>query len=125
MHPSRIVPVFQVSRLEDALKFYTEVLGFEEDFRYGGYAGVKLGTLSLHLSEQVAGGRDEYRKPLGSGIAYVFCDEVDGYYAQIKAKGVKAKYGPEDFPYGMREFMVVDPDGNHLAFGSEINDADS
>jgi uncharacterized glyoxalase superfamily protein PhnB len=122
MNPQRIVPVFQVNSLESAVKFYEEVLGFEEDFRFGSYAGIKLGAISLHLSEQTESGRSEYKKPVGSGIAYIFCDEVDRYYEQIKTKGAKAMYSPQDFPYGMREFMVIDLDGNHLAFGSEIED---
>lgn len=120
MNPQRIVPVFQIASLEASIKFYKDVLGFEEDFRFGNYAGVKLGTAHLHLSEQVKDGRSEYTKPLGSGIAYVFCDKIDAYHDQIESKGAKTKYPPQDFPYGMREFMTVDPDGNHLAFGSEI-----
>jgi len=120
MKTQRVVPVFQVASLEVTLKFYQEVMGFAEDFRFGKYAGIKLGTINLHLSEQTEDGRGDYRKPLGSGIAYVFCDEVDHYYEQIKLKGAKMKYPPQDFPYGMREFMAVDPDGNHLAFGAEI-----
>jgi hypothetical protein len=27
------------------------------------------------------------------------------------------KSDPKDYPYGMRDFMAVDPDRNHLAFG--------
>ncbi len=123
MNTQRVVPVFQVANLEAALEFYHEVLGFEEDFRFGRYAGVKLGAITLHLSEQVENGRSEYKKPLGSGIAYIFCDEVDRYHEQIKSKGAKTKYAPQDFPYGMREFMAIDLDGNHLAFGNEIDDA--
>ncbi len=122
MNPQRIVPVFQVANLEAALKFYSEILGFTEDFRFGNYAGLKFGAISLHLSEQTSDGRSEYKKPLGSGIAYLFCDEVDAYYDQIKSKGAPTKYPPQDFPYGMREFMTVDPDGNHVAFGAEIED---
>jgi len=122
MNTQRIVPVFQVKSLELPVKFYEEVLGFEEDFRFGSYAGIKLEAISLHLSEQTESGRSEYKKPLGSGIAYIFCDEVDLYHEQIRTTGARVIYSPQDFPYGMREFMVIDLDGNHLAFGSEIED---
>ena len=125
MKTQHVVPVFQVANLGAALAFYRDVLGFEEDFRFGNYAGVKLGAINLHLAEQIAGGRSEYTKPLGSGIAYIFCDEVDGYYEQIKKRGARTRYAPQDFPYGLREFMAIDLDGNHLAFGSEIEDAES
>ena len=120
MTTERIVPVFQVSNLEASLKYYQEVLGFSEDFRFGNYAGVKLGTIDIHLTEQSQESRPEYRKAVGSGIAYVFCSEIDSYYVTLKKKGATLKYEPTDFPYGMREFMLVDLCGNHIAFGAEI-----
>jgi len=123
MKPDRIVPVFQVADLQESIEFYTESLGFTEDFRFGKYGGVKLGGISLHLSEQIQDGRSEYKKPLGSGIAYVLCDSVDAYFDQVREKGVIIKHPPQDAPYGMRDFMLADLDGNHLAFGSEIPEA--
>jgi hypothetical protein len=30
------------------------------------------------------------------------------------------KMEPADQPYGMRDFIVLDPDGNHLTFGCVI-----
>ena len=36
-----VAPVFQVSSLGDSLKYYKEVLGFTEEFRFGDYAGVR------------------------------------------------------------------------------------
>lgn len=123
MTTERIVPVFQVPSLEAALKYYREVFGFSEDFRFGNYAGVKLGTVGIHLTEQSRESRSEFRKPIGSGIAYIFCDEIDSYCATLKKRGANFKYESTDFPYGMREFMVVDLCGNHLAFGAEIKPA--
>lgn len=107
--------MFHVASVETALRHYCDVLGFSEDFRFGDYAGVKLGEVSVHLS-----GHSIHQRPVGGGTAYVFCDEVDGYYEHIKKRGALLKSAPEDFPYGMREFMSADPDGNHLAFGCEI-----
>ena len=103
-----------------AVKHYTDVLGFSEDFRFGDYAGVKLGKVSLHLSQHRAGA---YAKPIGGSVAYVFCDEVDGYYAEITRRGAKVKYPPQDTAYEMREFMIADLDGHHLAFGCDRSSA--
>jgi catechol 2,3-dioxygenase-like lactoylglutathione lyase family enzyme len=106
---------FTVNQLEDSLRFYLEVLGFEEDFRFGSYAGLKLGPVLLHLSQ--AGNPNS--KPPGSGSVYIFCDEVDAYHAEIVAKGAAPQHPPKDYEYGMRDFVVADPDGNLIAFGME------
>ena len=108
-------PVFQVSDLGRALKYYTEVLGFAEDFRVGDYAGVRNGEATIHLCAHGV-----HNRPVGAGTAYVFCDEVDEYCREIKKKGAIVKVEPEDRPYGVRDLCVVDPDGNHLNFGAEI-----
>jgi catechol 2,3-dioxygenase-like lactoylglutathione lyase family enzyme len=113
MKPVRVSPVFQVADLESAIGHYVGILGFTEDFRYGNYAGVRLGEVCLHLS-----GHSIHERPLRGGTAYLFCEEVDAYHAEIKARGARIKAEPRDWDDGMRDFMVVDLDGNHLAFGT-------
>jgi uncharacterized glyoxalase superfamily protein PhnB len=84
---------------------------------------VKLGSISVHLVEQTEHSDSEYAKPIGGSTIYVFCDEVDSYYAEIKSKGALVKYEPKNWPYGMRDFRVADPDGNHLSFGCDLEEA--
>ena len=106
--------VFSVKNLDQALEFYTGMLGFTEDFRFGEYAGVKHGEVLIHLSQK----HPEMRPP-GSGSVYIFCDEVDIFYREITTKGVKTTSAPRDYPYGMRDFLSYDPDGNQVSFGTE------
>jgi len=107
---------FQVSSVGDSLKYYKDVLGFTEDFRFGdNYAGVRHGEAALHLC-----GHSVHERPVGGGSAFIFCDEVEAYYEAIKKKEAIVKLVPEDRPYGMRDFTVTDLDGNHLGFGCEI-----
>ena len=120
MNTENAAPVFQVADTGAALKHYKDVLGFAEDFRVGDYAGMKLGKVTVHLSKHGVG---EYAKPVGGSIAYIFCDEVDDYYAEILKRGAKVKYPPQDTAYGMREFMIADLDGHHLAFGCDLKKA--
>lgn len=109
------VPVFQVKEIESALRFYTEVLGFTEEFRFGNYAGLKLGEVALHLSLP-----GDYQRPVGGGTAYVFCDSVDEYFAAITSRGAKPITAPSDAHYGMRDFVMHDPDGNQISFGCDL-----
>jgi uncharacterized glyoxalase superfamily protein PhnB len=106
------VVIFHVSDLPASAKFYREVLGFTDDFKHDHYLGLKIGEAPLHLTNM-----ESSRGPVGTGTVYFFCDEVDSYYAQLKAKGAHLQSAPENQFYGMRDFIVADPDGNHLAFG--------
>ena len=110
--------VFQVSDLNDALKYYKEVLGFKEDFQFGAYAGISHGDACVHLCAHRF-----HQRPIGGGTAFVFCDEVDEYFQEIKKNGAIVKVEPADQPYGMRDFVLLDPDGNQLNFGCGIRKA--
>lgn len=121
MKTEHITPVFKVANLDRALSHYQGVLGFVQDFRMTNYAGVKLGGVSIHLAEQLEDDDAEYAKPIGGSTAYVFCDEVDSYFDHIRSKGALVMYPPKDWPYGMRDFRITDPDGNHISFGCDLH----
>ena len=53
-------------------------------------------------------------------------EEVHAEYAALglPAEGIPRLHGaPEDADYGLREFAVVDPDGNLLRIGSPVAEA--
>ena len=114
MKPQCAATVFSVKNVDESLKFYTEVLGFAEDFRFGEYAGIRHGEVLIHLSRNYP-----ETHPPGSGVVYIFCDEVDEFYKDITDKGTKVGGEPKDYPYGMRDFCCFDPDGNQVSFGTE------
>ncbi len=107
--------VFQVKELANSLRFYCDVLGFHKDFEFGPYAGLHLGECHLHLCAHTT-----WNRPPGGGAVVVFSDEVDAYWAAIKERGAEIALEPTDEPYGMRDFVVRDPDGNVLTFGCPL-----
>ncbi|SKA92750.1 Uncharacterized conserved protein PhnB, glyoxalase superfamily [Prosthecobacter debontii] len=107
---------FHVSELEASLRFYIEVLGFTQKFRFGNYAGVQYGEVQIHLS----GPGVPNKRQVGQGSIYIFCDEVDEYYHLITSRGAVAQNAPRDYDYGMRDFVIEDPDLNLVAFGHEV-----
>lgn len=109
--------VIPVSDLDAALRHYIEVLGFREEFRFGQYAGIKRDECHIHLSQQ---GNPNTSEP-GTGAVYIFCDEVDSYFAEIVNRGANVAEQPRDYDYGMRDFVVRDRDGNRLSFGAPSN----
>jgi catechol 2,3-dioxygenase-like lactoylglutathione lyase family enzyme len=116
MRIDHVAPVFHVADVDASIAFYRDVLGFDEDFRFGTYVGLKLGDFYLHLSQSDGQGR-----PIGAGTVYVFCDEVDTFFTdRVAGKAVDLVQAPMNAPYGMRDFIIRDPDGNQLSFGRDI-----
>jgi catechol 2,3-dioxygenase-like lactoylglutathione lyase family enzyme len=118
MNATSAASVFHVSDLERALAFYKDVLGFQETFRHGTYVGLMIGQVPLHLT---LGGPDCAR-PTGGGTVYIFCDAVDAFYEQLAARGARLRSAPANQSYGMRDFIVHDPDGNQLSFGADLGE---
>src|SRR5688572_25312886 len=104
---------FHVSNLDASMKYYTEVLGFSERFRFGDYAGVQYEDVQIHLS----GPKAENKKKIGQGGIYIFCDDVGAYYTEVTSKGAKTQAPPKDYEYGMRDFVIEDPDTNLIGIG--------
>ena len=117
MKPKTLIPVFLVSDVDAAVRYYTSTLGFTQFFRYGTYAGLRVGECELHLTDP-----SEPRHVVGAGTAYLICDEVDAYFAQVKAAGARLKTEPADRVYGMRDFAVFDVDGNQITFGCDAEE---
>lgn len=111
----RCSPVFPVGDLEKMVGHYVRILGFRliED-GFSDYARVTRDDFEVHF-RRVAGAHDgeqEYR-----GGAYFEVEDPDALFAELDGRGAKIHYAPEDRPYGMRDFAVVDPDGFTLRFG--------
>lgn len=76
---------FHVSDLNASLRYYTEVLGFSKRFRFGDHAGVQYADIQIHLS----GPKATNKKEIGHEGIYIFCNDVDAYYSEVKSKGAK------------------------------------
>ena len=109
--------VFVVSDITASIGYYRDTLGFAVTFQYGNpasYACLCRDEVALHL---LAAYRTK-RLP-GNGGLCVFVSDVDAVYAELAARGAKALNPPQNYDYGMRDFDVIDPDGNQLTFGME------
>jgi catechol 2,3-dioxygenase-like lactoylglutathione lyase family enzyme len=107
--------VFVVSDIQNSLAHYRDVLGFSVTFQYGNptfYVCLCRDEVALHL---IAAHRTE-RLP-GNGAICIFVRDVDAVHAEVAARGANIVKPPQDYDYGMRDFDVLDPDGNQLVFG--------
>jgi catechol 2,3-dioxygenase-like lactoylglutathione lyase family enzyme len=107
-----VTPRMPVRDVDEALAFYRDRLGFELGWTWGSpvtHANVCRGSISLDLVAAPVG-------RTGTAMAYIHVIGVDAYHSELNARGVPvSNLAHRD--YGMRDFEVVDPSGNRLAFG--------
>lgn len=110
--------IFPTNNIEADREFYTNKLGFECTFQWENpptYLVLKRGGVSLHLALQdVPVGVQHHVK------TYVFCQNVELIFQELKIKGVKFEHALNDADYGMKEFVLIDPSGHRIVFGQEL-----
>ena len=121
----QVTPFLHVADLQKALDFFTEILGFCVLFRKEGYAYIHRETVGFRLLQaedcEVTPGHRRF-------AYYIDVADVDALYAELKPKLNTLPpgdvHGPEDKPYGQRELLVLAPDGELIAFGMAISQAE-
>jgi lactoylglutathione lyase len=129
--PGQVFPVIYAADVERSAAFYTELLDFQELFRYppegeAGYVGLRRGDDRLGV---VAAGWSEERlgMAVGSGLRfelYTYVDVVDDALAAARAAGAPVLREPEDMPWGERIAVIADPDGNPVTLAAPVGTAD-
>ena len=84
------------------------------------YAILRRGTVELHFFTDEALHRAE-----SSAGCYIRVSDVESIYrafasAALPRKGIPRQDALQDEPWGMREFAIVDPDGNLLRIGQAL-----
>jgi len=123
MEPGIAIPILPARDLYETRAFY-ERLGFQAagwwPTQFGGYAILRRGDLSMHffLFEDISPYQNYAQ-------CYWRVNDVDALYAEFQTADLSRSGIPrldpvEDKPWGMREFSIVDPNGNLVRVGRQI-----
>jgi len=93
-----------------AVAYYRDVLGFRINYQQHDLGVMDRDDITVLLIP-----RTELYKGIGS--AYVYVEDADVLYAELLGKGATLKGEPESHPWGLRDFQVVDLEGNRITFG--------
>lgn len=110
--------MFAVTDLEASLGYFENQLGFGVAFRFGEpayYAGVCRGAVTIHLTDA-----DDRKASVGHATISLMVDDVNATHRELVTRGANITGEINDRPYGLRDFMVEDPDGNRIAFGGPL-----
>ncbi len=117
-----VTPQFRITNAKRSIAFYVDGLGFKVDWEHRFEPGLPVfmqvtrAGQSLFLSEHAGDCR-------AGGAAYFVVPDVDAVYEDIVSRGVVRTDPPAEMPWGPREMVVTDPDGNRLRFASLIKPA--
>jgi uncharacterized glyoxalase superfamily protein PhnB len=115
--------VFVVSDIAKSIAYYRDTLAFDVTFQYGEpvfYACLCRDEVALHLLAA-----NKTKQLPGHGSLYVFVKDVDAVHAELVERGAKVIKAPQDYAYGMRDFDLVDLDGNCITCGMESRSTDN
>lgn len=123
MDPGIAIPILPARNLNETRAFY-ERLGFQAagwwPTAFGGYAILRRGDLSMHFfSFANISPAENYAQ------CYWRVKDVDALHEEFLATGLPGSGMPrlepvEDKAWGMREFSVIDPNGNLIRVGRQI-----
>jgi hypothetical protein len=106
-----VTPTLPVADMTDATLFY-ERAGFEVRRYDDGFAFVSLDDQSVFDLDL-----NETTQPETNGAGcYIITDAVDAWYERLVAAALPVTQ-IEDMPWGMHEYTLTDPSGNHVRIG--------
>jgi predicted enzyme related to lactoylglutathione lyase len=112
-----------VSNLEKARPFYEKVLGLKFDEFRPPFASAYLGDIEFNIEEDAP-----YRKPGwakqnigGRKNISLLADDIDAFLKEAVAQGARVVSPVEVQPWGWKEAIIADPDGNEFIIDQEAS----
>lgn len=133
MPPGIIIPELVYDDIRTAVAWLCQTFGFRERLRIGEHRSqLVFGEAALIVVARSGGkaphpGDATHRVPHQEELTHsimVRVADVDQHYAHAKQCGANILSSPADFPYGERQYTVVDSAGHHWTFSQSIVDVD-
>ena len=105
----KVMPELPFTDVATAVAHYRDVLGFEINYQQD-----NLGVMDRDGMRVLLIGRTPRHSGIGSCSFYV--NDADALHAELVEKGAAVQGPPVSHPWGLREFIVLDPEGNRLSF---------
>jgi uncharacterized glyoxalase superfamily protein PhnB len=104
------VPELPVADVEKAQQYYRNVLGFEIGWLEPtkDIGAVSRGNVAIFFRRR--------QGPFEPAVHWVFADDIDATYEELRSSGAKIVEPLEKKPWGLRQFTVEDLDGNRFYF---------
>ena len=105
----KIMPELPLSDVPAGVAHYRDVLGFSIN-----YQQQDIGVMDRDGMRLLLIARTEQHSGIGS--CYFYVADADALHAELTRNGANVQGEPVSYPWGLREFKVLDPEGNRLSF---------
>lgn len=121
-----MIPMLMCEDVQESIRFYTKVLGFNvtsrmDDVGKSGWASLNQGKVQIMLASPSylpEGVKVDGRYP--QLVLYFYPDDIEALHQSVRNQGDAATDLVVRF-YGMKEFEMVDPSGHMLVFGQDTD----
>ena len=126
MRLRRIAPVFLVRDVRASVAFWRDRVGFETAEIHGEPPSFAMPTrddvtvMLVQVPEGVGVPPPNWRVVDKVNQAYVWVDDVDALYDELRGRGAPIDFTIYDTPWGTREFGIQDLDEHDIAFGQPL-----
>ena len=102
------VPELPVADVEQAQRYYRDVLGFDIAWTYPDkeIGAVSRGDVAIFFRRR--------QGPFEPAVHWVFAENIDATYEEFRSSGSKIVEPLERKPWGLRQFTFEDLDGNRF-----------
>ncbi|MGL4237463.1 ankyrin repeat domain-containing protein [Tabrizicola sp.] len=110
-----VTPILSVKSVPTSIAYYVEKLGFIKEWDWGSpptFGCVQRDQVRIFFCEGAQGAA-------GTWLS-IFVHDVDDLYGDYQRRGAIVRQPPTNFPWGVREMNVEDPDGHRLRIGSDV-----
>ncbi|HEU5134589.1 MAG TPA: VOC family protein [Steroidobacteraceae bacterium] len=120
-----ITPQLRTTDLDRSIRFYTELVGLELEFRHADfYAGIRSAGGSFHL--KLVDTQDpsvEFVNEGGHLHLYLGVDDIDTFGERLRAAGIELIQPPCNTDWGTRELVFHDDQGHTIYAGTPVSPA--
>ena len=103
----KALPSMPLTDIAAGIAHYRDVLGFTVN-----YAQDDLGVMDRDSITILLVPRKD-----GPASCYIYIRDADALHAELVGRGANVQGEPQSHPWGLRDFRVLDPEGNELIFG--------
>jgi catechol 2,3-dioxygenase-like lactoylglutathione lyase family enzyme len=106
----RALPQFPLDDVAKGVAYYRDILGFKINHAQDDLGVMDRDDITILLIERT-------ERHTGIGSCYVYINNADTLHAELSKRGANLQGEPVSHPWGLRDFSVLDLEGNQIWFG--------